>query len=102
MLQTWKQRSGSKGTYKKLIKIFEHAGYKRYADDVRMIAHDSDSGTDHSSGSGEEHSPVEQPPTYPPSKPQKIPQPSSVNPEATEMYVVVSEADAEVLQGGKR
>ena len=103
MLQTWKQRSGSKGTYKKLIRIFEHAGYKRYADGVRMIAQDSDSETDDSSGSGEEHSPVEQPPTYPSFTLQNlmIPQSSSIRPEATETYVVVSEADTGILTEGK-
>ena len=100
MLQTWKQRNGSKATYRKLIKIFERAGYKRYADDVRMLAHDSDSETDDSSVNGEEHSPVEQPSTYPPCDPQKIPQPSSVKPEATEAYVVTSEADVELLHEG--
>ena len=65
-MYTWKQRNGSKATYTKLIKIFERAGYKRYADEVKRIARDTDS---ESSSSGEE---TEQPQTYPIQKPQAL------------------------------
>lgn len=62
----WKQKYGSKATYRELIKIFEQAGYRNNADAVRWIAQ-PDSDTDDSSSSGEE---IEQPQTYPIQKPQ--------------------------------
>lgn len=36
-LLLWKQRHGSKATYKKLISAFEDAGFQDYADAVRNI-----------------------------------------------------------------
>ena len=76
-----------------MIKIFEQAGYKIYADEVRKIAHISNSDTDDSSGSGEEHLQIEQPPAYPDYKlhalPQ-VPQPMTST-ESTEVYVMVKE-----------
>ena len=36
-MQKWKEKQGSEATYKKLIKIFEHAGYKLYADVVKSL-----------------------------------------------------------------
>ena len=33
----WKRKLGSGGTYNKLIKVFESAGYKSYADSVRSL-----------------------------------------------------------------
>ena len=36
-MQKWKEKQGSEATYRKLIKIFERAGYKLYADFVRSI-----------------------------------------------------------------
>ena len=36
-MQKWKEKQGSETTYRKLIKIFERAGYELYADDVRSI-----------------------------------------------------------------
>ena len=59
-LYTWKQRNGPKATYSELMEIFERAGHKGYADEVRRIAELSDSEADHSSGNREE-----QPKTYP-------------------------------------
>ena len=87
-MYTWKIKNGSKATYAKLIKIFEQAGYKNYADEVRKIAHVSNSDTDDTSGSGEE-----QPQTYPDYKPHlvpHIPQPMTST-ESTEVYVMVKE-----------
>ena len=36
-MQKWKEKQGSEATYRKLIKIFERAGYKLYADFVRSL-----------------------------------------------------------------
>ena len=33
----WKQRLGSRATYGNLIDVFEHAGYKQYAEVVRKV-----------------------------------------------------------------
>ena len=37
-LEMWKQKLGSNATYNNLIKVFESAGHKDYADLVRRIA----------------------------------------------------------------
>ena len=92
-MYTWKTRNGSKATYAKLIKIFEQAGYKSFADKVRRIAHISNSDTDDSSGSGEERPQIEQPPAYPDYKPHalpQVPQPMTST-ESTEVYVMMKE-----------
>ena len=95
----WKKRNGSSATYSKLIKIFERADCKKYADEVRRIAQLSDSETDDSSsGSGEEQSQVKQPQTYPASKPQSLAQVPPAMHKPTEVYVVV---DKENLPEGK-
>ena len=85
-LYTWKQRNGSKATYCELIEIFERAGYKSYADEVRRIAQLSDSEADDSSGSGEE-----QPKTYPIHKAKAFShdQLPPATPKPTEVYVMV-------------
>ena len=61
-MYTWKQRNGSKATYGELIEIFEQAGYRSCADELKKIAELTESeGEDSSSScSGEE-----QPRTYP-------------------------------------
>ena len=92
-LYIWKTRTGSKATYAKLIKIFEQAGYKSYADEVRRIAHINNSDIDDSSGSGEERRQIEQPPTYPDYKPHalpEVPQPMTSS-DSAEIYVMVEE-----------
>ena len=61
-LQIWKQRSGCCATYKKLINIFECAGYYNYAENVRKTAHVVESETDDSISSDEV---IPQPQTYP-------------------------------------
>ena len=40
----WKQKCGNKGTYRKLIEAFTNAGYQEYADRVRGLCTDTDSG----------------------------------------------------------
>ena len=42
-LQLWKQRLGSKATYKELKNVFERAGYCNYADTIRKVVTDSKS-----------------------------------------------------------
>ena len=76
-----------------MIKIFEQADCKNYADEVKRIIQLSDSETDDSSGSEDEQSQVEQPQTYPASKPQSISQvlPAMHKPSSTEVYVVMEE-----------
>ena len=82
-----------------MIKIFEVAGYKSYADEVRRIAQLSDSEADDSSGSGEEQAQVEQPQTYPASKIQALSQlPPTMSKPTEEIYVMV---DKENLPKGK-
>ena len=92
-MYTWKTRNGSKATYAKLIKIFEQAGYKSYADEVRRIAHISHSDTDDSSGSGEEHPQIEQLQTYPDYEPHALPQVPQpvISSKSAEVYVMVEE-----------
>ena len=41
-LKKWKQKLGSKATYKNLSKRLERAGYKTYADVVRKLSHEQD------------------------------------------------------------
>ena len=92
----WKQRKGSKGTYNRLRKVFERAGYQDCADRVRMIAQFSDSETDESSGSGEEQP---QPKAYPShNQKQILLQSSPAVSKSTETYVIV---DEENLAEGK-
>ena len=88
-LHTWKKRNGSKATYTKLIKIFEEAGFRNYADEVKRIAHISNS--DDSSGSGEEYLQGEQPQVYPEYKQHALPQVPQARSESTEVYVMVEE-----------
>ena len=92
----WKQRSGSKATYSRLIKIFERAGYQDCADKVRSTAQLSDSETDDSSGSGEEQS---QPKAYPSHNQRQILSVSSpAVSKSTETFVIV---DKDNLPEGK-
>lgn len=87
-MHTWKQRNGTKATYRRLTRIFERAGYQSYANEIRRIAQLSDSETDESSGSGEEQSQPEQL-TYPLTKSlEALPQVPPTIPKATETYVI--------------
>ena len=88
-LYTWKQRNGSKATYGELIEIFERAGYKGYADEVRKITEHSDSEADDSSGSGEE-----KPKTYPTLHPPRAfcnDQSPPATPKSAKVYVMVEQ-----------
>ena len=92
VLYTWKKRNGSKATYRELAEIFDRAGCKHYADEVRRIANVSDSESDDSSINGEE-----QPETYP--TPHKgFYQDQELGPAKSEVYVIV---EKENLPEGK-
>ena len=97
-MHTWKKRNGSNATYSKLIKIFEQADNKNYADEVRKISEVSESEED-SSCSGEEHSQMDQPQTYPTQKSQALSQVPPATAESTEVYVVME--GKENLKEGK-
>ena len=99
-MQSWKQRTGSKATYNKLIKIFERAGYQNGADRVRRIAQLSDSESDDSSSSGEEQSRVEQTPAYPACQQQVLTHHTPAKPKSTETYCIVI-VDEDNLPKGK-
>ena len=72
VLLLWKQRNGSKATYNRLISIFEQAGYKGYADNIRRLVCVSDNEMDDSI----EFPTITQPPTYPICHPPKYSSPS--------------------------
>ena len=72
----WKERLGSEATYRKLIDIFEHAGYRNYADLVKSLICDAESEGDDSSDYEE---PIPQPDTYPHLKPSPLSSPKSKN-----------------------
>ena len=63
----WKQKHGSNATYSALITVFEDAGCREYADEIRKIVQviqNQDSDTD-DSDSDEDPFPLTQPQTYP-------------------------------------
>ena len=63
VLQLWKERLGSRATYNELIKAFNSADYKQYADHVKNLVQSND---DDSDSSCSENSPsLLQPETYP-------------------------------------
>ena len=68
-MEKWKQTLGQEATYSKLIGVFEHAGYKGYAETVRKIVEQMSSGlADDSSGDESFTGPT------PPSSPSPLPQ----------------------------
>ena len=75
-MQTWKEKQGSEATYKKLIKIFKHAGYELCADILRNLVSKCSDQTDKSSDS-EDHQ-ASLPPASPPPPPQLSEFPESV------------------------
>ena len=93
-LTIWKQRSGSSATYKKLINIFECAGYYDYAENVRKTVHVVESETDDSISSDEDD--ILQPQTYPHIKP---PTPLSSPKADLSPFEEYSLIDAAVAQG---
>ena len=58
----WKQRLGSEATYRRLINVFERAGFQNCAEIVRSIVCEEESEIDDSSDYDE---PILQPETYP-------------------------------------
>ena len=65
-MQKWKEKLGSEATYKKLIKIFKHAGYELYADVVRsLVTTCSDQADKHNDSADQQIfvSPSSQPPS---------------------------------------
>ena len=66
---------------------------------MKRLAHLSESDTDNSSVSGEEHSQIEQPQTYPTQKPQALSQVPPATAEPTEVYVMME--GKENLKEGK-
>ena len=66
-----------------MITVFEQAGYKNYADEVRKMFQLTDINADDSYGSGEEH------PTYPVYKQEKLSQLPPAATESDEVYVMM-------------
>ena len=99
-LLIWKQKLGSAATYRKLINIFECAGYCTYAEIVRNIICDTESEDD----SSDYNEPIPQPETYPhqtlslpsPSIPSKINNGFS----SREEYLLINQTNAQDLPKG--
>ena len=94
-MYTWKQRNGSKATYSELIEIFERAGYRSYADELKKVAEFTESeGEDSSSScSGEE-----QPKTYPTLHKAQAFSHDQLAPKSAEVFKMV---EKEILPEGK-
>ena len=94
-MYTWKQRNGSKATYGELIEIFERAGYRSCADELKNIAELTESeGEDSSSNcSGEE-----QPKTYPTLHKSQAFSYDQLSPKSAEVFMMV---EKEILPKGK-
>ena len=89
-MYTWKQQNGSKATYGELIEIFERAGYRSCADELKKIAELTESeGEDSSSScSGEE-----QPRTYPALCKAQAFSHDQLPPKSTEVHVMVEQGN---------
>ena len=102
-LQQWKQKLGSGATYNKLISVFERAGYKNYADEVRKIVSDDNSDSD-SSGNEDSALALPQPPTFPHLS---LPSPIQLPPDLPEhsshetFYLIDSAISNNFLEEGK-
>ena len=93
-LKLWKQKFGSSATYRKLVVIFELAGYRDYAENVKKIAHAVESETVDFISSDEV---IPQPQTYPDIKPPTPPSLPRVDLSPFEEYSLIDSADAEGL-----
>ena len=95
----WKQKLGSEATYRKLISIFECAGYDTYAEIVRNIC-DTESEDD----SSDYDEPIPQPETYPHQtlNPPSSSIPSKINNELSlyEEYSLINQTNAQDLPKG--
>ena len=74
-LQEWRQKLGTKATYKNLIEVFEQAGYKAYAEFVKDLVKNMQMDTGDSSRNANSQTPP------PPSE-----QPSPVSPPDSEQF----------------
>ena len=90
----WKQRSGSSATYRKLINIFEDAGYCDYAENVRKTVHVVESEMDDSISSDEV---IPQPQTYPHIKPPTPPPSPKADLSQFEEYSLITSDAAQGL-----
>ena len=121
----WKRKLGSRGTYNNLIKVFERAGYKSYADNVIRIMSEGLGDIEMSIGKfsfeviflsyhhlytppksvdqGEQEiqSTSSQPSTYPSLKPLSHPTPIQCQ-SPQEDYVCISAATAKTLPKGEQ
>ena len=79
-----------------MIEIFERAGYRSYAEEMKKIAQLEGNDSD---VSGKEHSQMEQPQTYPTLKPQPLSQVPPATAKSTEVYAVME--GKENLKEGK-
>ena len=75
-MQKWKEKQGSEASYKKLIKVFKHAGYELCADVVRSIVSKCSDQTDKHSDSEDKQ--IYLPPSSQPPSPQLPEFPESV------------------------
>ena len=75
-MQKWKEKQGSEATYRKLIKIFERAGYKLYADVVRSLVSTCSDQTDKPNDSANQQ--INLPPSSQPPSPQLPEFPESI------------------------
>ena len=89
-MHTWKQQNGSKATYSELIEIFERAGYRSCADELKKIAELTESeGEDYSgSGSGEK-----QPKTYPTLHKAQAFSHDQLPPKSAEVHMIVEQGN---------
>ena len=99
-LLKWKIKLGKDATYSNLISIFEAAGYKTYAENIkRMVGGEDDTGD----SSDDEKFPQPQPPTYPDqfdhlSSKSSLPEPPSM---LCEPFCLIDSDTASKLPEGK-
>ena len=79
-----------------MIEIFERAGYRSYAEEMKKIAQLEGNDSD---DSGKEHSQMEQPQTYPTQKAQALSQVPPATAESTEEVYVVMEGKENLKEG---
>ena len=73
-LYIWKRRLGSEATYRRLMNVFEQAGFQNHAEIVRSIICEDESEVDDSSDY-EDLEPITQPETYPNIQSNPLPSP---------------------------
>ena len=101
-LQKWKEKLGKSATYNKLISVFEAAGRKGYADNIKIMF----GGDDDTNDSSDDESFPPQPPPYPDQLDQLLseayyassPEPSS---SSIVMYNAIDSDTAKMLPEGE-